>query len=222
MTRELRIELLPQKAASVNVNCYLAYDEVSGEAAVIDPGGQADNVLRLLEVRGVFPRYIILTHGHFDHIMCTAELHRMTGAPVCMNRADEAFITDPVLNAAACSGVGSIEPFTVNRYLADGDQVLLGESCLSVLETPGHTPGGISLYAPGCLICGDTILKGTTGRMDLPGADPELIRETILRKIFTLPDSTVILCGHNEATAVGYEKIHNDTANTRVSTKGTN
>lgn len=210
----LRIQALAQRAVSVSVNCYLVFDEASGEAAVIDPGGQAENVCSLLKDQGCSLKYIILTHGHFDHIMCTAELRRRTGAPICMSMADEAFIGDPVLNAADFAKVRPVEAFAVDRYLNEGDRVFLGRSFLAVLETPGHTPGGISLYTPGYLLCGDTILKGTTGRMDLPGADPVLIRKTIREKIYTLPNDTIILCGHNEATTVGYEKKNNDTVRT--------
>ena len=207
----LRIQVLAQRTVSVGVNCYLVFDEASGEAAVIDPGGQAENVCDMLNDQGCALKYIILTHGHFDHIMCTAELSRRTGAPICMSMADEDFIGDSVLNAADFAKVNPVKPFAVDRYLNEGDRVFLGRSFLTVMETPGHTPGGISLYTPGYLLCGDTILKGTTGRMDLPGADPYLIRKTIQEKIYALPNDTIILCGHNETTTVGYEKKNNDT-----------
>ena len=211
----LRIQALAQRTVSVSVNCYLVFDEASGESAVVDPGGQVENVCDLLKDQSCSLKYIILTHGHFDHIMCSAELSRRTGAPICMSMADEAFIWDSTLNAADFAKVRPVEPFGIDRYLNEGDRVFLGRSFLTVLETPGHTPGGISLYTPGYLICRDTILRGTTGRMDLPGADPGLIRKTIREKIYTLPNDTIILCGHNAATTVGYEKKNNDTVRTQ-------
>ncbi len=205
----LRIQLLPQRTEPVSVNCYLVFDEASGEAAVVDPGGQVENVCRLLMEQRCTLAYIILTHGHFDHIMCASELHRLTGAPICMNAGDEAFIWDSSLNASDFAKSAPVEPFKIDIYLREGDRILLGRGYLTVLETPGHTPGGISLYTPGYLICGDTILKGTTGRMDLPGADPDLIRKTICEKIFTLPGDTLLLCGHHASTSVAYEKQNN-------------
>ena len=217
----LRIQALAQRSASVSVNCYLVFDEATGEAAVIDPGGQAENVCSLLKAQSCSLKYIILTHGQFDHIMCTAELSRITGAPICMNIADEAFIRDSHLNAADFVKIRPIEPFSIDKYLNEGDRVFLGKSFLTVLETPGHTPGGISLYMPGYLICGDTILRGTTGRMDLPGADPGLIRQTIREKIFALPNDTIIFCGHNASTTVSYEKENNNAASTQALMKGT-
>lgn len=205
----LRIQLLPQRSEPVSVNCYLVFDEASGEACVIDPGGQAENICRLLTEQCCFATSIVLTHGHFDHIMCVSNLHRTTGAPICMSAADEAFIRDPALNASDFAGAAPVRPFSIDRYLREGDRINLGRSFLTVLETPGHTPGGLSLYTPGYLICGDTILKGSTGRMDLPGADLDLIRKTIREKIFTLPNDTIILCGHHASTSVGYEKKNN-------------
>ena len=207
----LRIIPFKQQSARVSVNTYLVFDESSGEAAVIDPGGQCLNVLALLQSQKLQLKYIVLTHGHFDHIMCTAELKRETHASVCMNANDESFIGDSELNAANLVKISPIEPFSVDVYLEDGDRVRLGRSYLTVLATPGHTPGSISLYTPGNLICGDTLMRGTTGRMDLPGADMPQICRSIREKIFTLPGDTVVYCGHYAPTTVAYEREHNDT-----------
>ena len=207
----LRITPFAQKSAMVSVNSYLVFDEATGEAAVIDPGGVCPNVIALLRQQKLRLKYTVLTHGHFDHIMCAAELKEKTNALICMNAADEAFITDSDLNAANFVGIGPIEPFAIDVYLRDGDRVKLGQSYLTVLETPGHTPGSISLYTPGSLLCGDTILRGTIGRMDLPGADTDEICRSIREKIFTLPGDNVIYCGHNANTTVAYEKENNDT-----------
>lgn len=205
----LRIKHLPQRSATVRVNCYLVFDEATGEAAVIDPGGQAGNITDALKEYRLYLKYIVLTHGHFDHILCTAKLKSVTQALICMNSADEPFISDSDLNAVNFSKVSPVPPFAIDIYLRDGDRIFLGKNYLSVLETPGHTPGELSLYTPGHLICGDTLLRGTMGRMDLPGADEALARKSVMEKVFTLPGDTIIHCGHNEPSTVEYEKQHN-------------
>jgi len=205
----LRIKHLPQKSASVRVNCYLVFDEATGEAAVIDPGGQACTITGALDEYRLYLKYIVLTHGHFDHILCTAQLKSITHALICMSKADEPFVTDSNLNAVNFSKASPVTPFAIDLYLREGDRLYLGRNYLSVIETPGHTPGELSLYTPGHLICGDSLLRGTMGRMDLPGADETLARKSVSEKIFTLPNDTIIHCGHNEPSSVAYEKHHN-------------
>lgn len=206
----LEITKLVQRSGPVSVNCYFLRDTECPDALVIDPGGEAGNIVERL-VSGVMRlKYIVLTHGHFDHIMCTAELRRLTGAQICMSAADEAFICDSKLNAADFAKAAPVELFTIDRYLAEGNTLDIGDVRLQVIETPGHTPGELSLYTPGSLFCGDTILRGTTGRMDLAGADRLLAAESIRRKIFPLPYSTTIYCGHGPESSVAYEKAHND------------
>ena len=193
---------LIQRSAMVTVNCYIVFDPDTAQTLVIDPGGEPERLCRVLHEHGLTLKYIVLTHGHFDNIMCTAELKRCTGAVVCMNQKDEFFIRDSEYNAVNYSRVDPIEPFEVERYLYDGDIIDLGDKRVKVIATPGHTPGGISLYIPGSLFCGDAVLRGTTGRMDLAGADLQLLIDSISKKIFTLPEDTVIHCGHHECTTV--------------------
>ena len=205
----LGITQLNVLSAMVHVNCFLLFDPGSGEAAVIDPGGGSGEVLAGLAGRGLRLKYIVLTHGHFDHTMSTAELKRATGARVCMHRGDLGLKDDPEQNATRFVGIGNIEPFDVDVFLEDGSELALGGHRLKVLHTPGHTPGEISMYIPGALFCGDTVLRGTTGRLDLPGADAALAAASVREKVLTLPRDTVLYCGHGENSTVSWEAAHN-------------
>lgn len=208
----INISQVTMLSSTIRVNTYLVSDGVSGEAMIVDPGGDVPRLLHMLEDRKLRLRWIVVTHGHFDHMVGVAELRKKTGAPVCMDPTDEPFIRNSDINAANFARVPPIVPFPIDFPLTEGTVLPLGKSELTVLQTPGHTPGEISLYTPGHLLCGDTILKGTTGRMDLYGADLDLCRRSIEEKILPLPADTIIYCGHNEQSSVAYEREHNDTA----------
>ncbi len=207
---KIQIQHFVQRSEPVTVNCYLLSDPMSQEALVIDPGGDAGRIVEALNSAGWRLKYIVLTHGHFDHTMCTAELACRTGAQVCMSEKDLRFVYDSNLNAANFAGAAPVAYFPVDIFLRDGDKLPLGQEALAVLETPGHTPGELSLYVPGHLFCGDTILRGTTGRMDLPGADPQLAAQAIAEKIFVLPDDTILHCGHGMCSSIAYERANNN------------
>jgi glyoxylase-like metal-dependent hydrolase (beta-lactamase superfamily II) len=196
-------------AGPVRVNGYLLYDPHSREAAIIDPGGEPEYILKELADQNLTLKYILLTHGHFDHISGTQWLREKTGAQICMNPLDERFITDSEWNASDFVKTSPVPVFKIEHNLKDGDELYLGEQKLHILETPGHTPGELSIYIPEHLFCGDTILKGEIGRWDLPGADVPTSIESVRNKIFSLPEETMIHCGHGEDSTVKYEKEHN-------------
>lgn len=208
----LRVLPLALRSAAVRVNGFLLWDVPSGAAMVIDPGGQPELILDLLAERGLRLAYIALTHGHFDHILGTAELAKKTGARVCMHRGDLDFITDSRLNVSELCGAGPVTPFAVDLFLTEGLRLPLGGESAEVLETPGHTPGSVSLYAARRVFCGDAVLRGTTGRMDLPLADPVLAAVSVREKLLTLPEDTVVCCGHGQPSTVSYERANNTAA----------
>lgn len=197
-------------AGIVHMNSSLLYDSVTGEAMVIDPGGEADKICGYIGKKKLKLKYIVVTHGHFDHIMAVSELAAKTGAQVCMNRKEEFFIYDSQWNAVYVRNLPPVTPFRVDLYLKDGDRLMLGSQTIKVLEIPGHTPGHLAYYIDGHLFSGDTILKGTTGRMDLQGADIQMISRSIREKLFLFPDDTIVHCGHGEETTIGYERMNND------------
>lgn len=206
----LQIECLKLKTKAVNVNCCVIYEQSSKSAIVVDPAGECDKLCAFLKEKKLSLKYIVLTHGHLDHTMCTAELKSKTGAAVCMNAGDEIIVRDPEKNAARIIGIENTADFKIDIYATDGMTLNIGSEEVTIIETPGHTPGSISLYCQGNLICGDAILAGGLGRTDLFAADMNRACHTVIDKIFSLPDNTVLYCGHGEPTSVAAEKTGNE------------
>jgi glyoxylase-like metal-dependent hydrolase (beta-lactamase superfamily II) len=167
-------------------NTYLLTCRKTGDCVVIDAPGEAEKILTRL--KGHHPRYILITHGHMDHVDGLAELKSSLNIPVAAHAADA-----PVL------------PLPLDRVLQDGDVVSFGALQLQVLHTPGHTPGSLCFLTGRFLIAGDTLFPGGPGHTRSP-EDFQQIIEVITRKIFNLPDETLVYPGHGEATIVGKEK----------------
>lgn len=192
------------------VNCYLVGDEASGEAVVIDPGGDADRVLALLQENNLRLTRIINTHAHFDHTGGNADLAKATGAGVWIHPAEKGMLTGTSAMALTF-GIRSEKSPEAQGLLQDGDVVPVGGIALEVLHTPGHSPGGICLKVRGqdIVIAGDTLFQFSIGRTDFPGADHATLLHSIKTKLFPLGDNCQVYPGHGPPTLIGREKKFN-------------
>jgi glyoxylase-like metal-dependent hydrolase (beta-lactamase superfamily II) len=189
-------------------NCYLVADPETGEAAMVDPGEDSDAFLAELDRRGWRLTAIWLTHAHLDHVVGVGAVHQATGAPIWLHPADRP-LYQQMPQQGLWFGMRLPPPPPPQHELADGQQLRVGGVSFAVVETPGHSPGSVSLVGPGVVLSGDALFAGSIGRTDLPGGDyPTLIR-SIRDRLLTLPDDTVVLSGHGPETTIGRERATN-------------
>lgn len=189
-------------------NCYIIMCEDTKEAMIVDLGGEPEEIVKKSKELDFKIKFIVLTHGHGDHIAGIPELLNVISCPVYIHEKDEEMILDPKLNLTAVMSTGriSIKP---DRLLKDGDILRIGNLEIEVIHTPGHTMGGISLKIENYLITGDTLFKGSIGRTDLHGGSYEAIIDSVNNKLLRYSDDVIILPGHGPATNVGLEKRTN-------------
>ncbi len=200
------LETLP--TGPLQVNCYVLGCEATRKAVVIDPGGDADQILRLLQKHQLQLQMVINTHGHFDHIGGNLQLIEATGAELVLHAADSPLLERAAEHAAAF-GLSATQSPAPQRQLQGGERLQVGELLLEVIHTPGHTPGGICLLVEGQLFVGDTLFAGSIGRTDLPGGDHQQLIKSIREGLLPLPETTVAHPGHGPATTIGREKLSN-------------
>jgi glyoxylase-like metal-dependent hydrolase (beta-lactamase superfamily II) len=190
-------------------NTWLVADDATGDALVLDPGGETTRVLGLAQPDFRIGR-IVATHGHVDHVFGAEELARRTGATFHIHAGDEPFLRALPTQAAGL-GFGAARAPTVAGWLADGDVLAVGGHEARVLHTPGHSPGGVSLWFPGerLLFTGDTLFAGSVGRTDLPGGDGESLLRSIREKLYPLGDDVRFLPGHGPGSTLGEERRRN-------------
>jgi len=179
----------------MGVCCYLVGCEETGEGLVIDPGGDEEEILAAAQEMGMRIRLIVATHGHPDHVCGNRRLKEATAGEIVMHQADAEFFSRPeVENYFSMLGLPPSPP--PDRTVTHGDTLSVGTVSLSVLHTPGHTPGGICLYSPPHLFTGDTLFVGGVGRTDFPGGDARELLSSIQERLLTLPAETIVWPGH--------------------------
>jgi len=180
---------------SMAVCCYVVGCEETKKCGIIDPGGNEEKILAYCRGEGLSVEAILCTHGHLDHVCGNAVIQNATGAPIVMHAADAEFFARPeIIDYFSMLGLPASPP--VNRTVIDGEEIVIGALTLTVLHTPGHTPGGICLYAVPHLFTGDTLFVEGVGRTDSPGGDTNKMLASIKEKILSLPDETVVWPGH--------------------------
>jgi len=207
------MEIHTFELGSFAVSAYVVV--AGGEAMIVDAPEGADEIIGFCDRQGLVPRVLVNTHGHADHIHANAAMKKhWPGLAIAVGAGDAAMLQSPMKNLSALL-MSWIKSPKADRLLAEGDTVEVGPEKFRVLATPGHTPGGISLYCPeaadgrGAVFTGDALFAGGIGRTDFPGGDYRLLLASIRERLLALPPETVVYPGHGPASTVGQESRTN-------------
>lgn len=192
----------------LQANCYIAGCPDTHQALIIDPGGDGDRILSAVEAERLTVAAVVNTHGHFDHVGGNKHIKKATGADLMIHRLDAPLIKHIEQTALAWQMHTDASP-EPDRLLEDNDTIMCGNIQFKVIHTPGHTPGGISLYADNAVFVGDTLFAGSIGRSDLPGGSFDTLIQSIQTRLFSLPDEVVVYSGHMNSSTIGREKRTN-------------
>jgi glyoxylase-like metal-dependent hydrolase (beta-lactamase superfamily II) len=199
------------QVGNMAVFAYLVGDPITGDGLVIDPADNAEGIIAEARQNKIRINYIVNTHGHVDHIGGNAEMQKLTGAKIIVHEGDASMLTSTPATILRMFGARQSPPPDI--MVKDGDTIDIGNVSLKVIHTPGHSPGGMSLYTPGFVFTGDTLFVEAVGRTDLPGGSWQIMYKAIQEKLFTLPEETKVMPGHNygrtPTSTIGHEKMHN-------------
>ncbi|MFO7971280.1 MAG: MBL fold metallo-hydrolase [Desulfobacterales bacterium] len=195
MTTKTIIKQIP--LGPFQVMTYLVACSHTREAVIIDPAGEEDKILALIQTHGFKVKYILNTHGHSDHVLGNPKLKEVFNVPVCMHEADDRFFSDPAVREKSSKELGLPPPDPADIRLKNEDIVEVGTLNIQVIHTPGHTPGSVCYLVDGNLFCGDTLFVGAVGRTDLIGGSFETLLESLEKKLIALPKETIVWPGHN-------------------------
>ena len=194
----------------VRTNCYIVYTEDTKKAVIIDPAADSRRIMGELSALGVTPEAVLLTHGHFDHMLAADSLRNDYHIPVCVHKADAELLRHPNLNCSE-QFLHMAYAISADEELEDGQNLRFLDGALTVISTPGHTEGSCCYYAKSenILFSGDTLFQGSVGRTDLPTGRAAQLTNSIREKLFVLSEDTLVLSGHGDQTTIGEEKQYN-------------
>jgi hydroxyacylglutathione hydrolase len=202
------VKILSRTVGAFQENSYLVIDETTGDAVLIDPGDEGEELIALVESSGATLRAVWLTHAHLDHIgAISAVRRRFSDVPVHLHVLDRP-VYDSASFFAESYDVPFEQPDAPDVEIADGDIMRVGTLAFKVIHAPGHSPGHVVFYGHGVLLGGDVLFAGSVGRTDLPMADPLHMQET-LNTVSALPPDTVVHPGHGQSTTIG-EELHSN------------
>lgn len=186
-------------------NCYLVWDEKTKETIIIDPADDADYIIRRIQDLKLKPKLILATHGHFDHVLAIPELKLAFGIPFWLHQADLFLLKRSRETARFFTQQEADPPLMPNKFIKENDKIKFGKEKLEVIETPGHSPGGVSFLGRGVVFGGDTLFNQGIGRYDFSYASRKDLFNSI-KKLFKLPDETIVYPGHGPETTIKDEK----------------
>ncbi len=197
----------------VATNCYLVYNEQTKAAVVIDPADNSEYIIDKCSSLGIVPNAVLLTHGHFDHILAAKDVAREYGCKIYAGRDEEALLLDPAKNMTGAWGMPQLS-LQADVLVRDKEVLNLLGFEWEVLFTPGHTAGSVCYYigSDGVLFSGDTLFADSLGRTDLPTGSSSVIVKSILERLLVLPEDTMVYPGHGDPTTIGHEQQYNPVA----------
>ena len=191
-------------------NCYIVGSSATKQGMIIDPGADAETILRTVQQTGLSISLIVITHAHMDHVGALRAVQARTNAQFAVHEAEKGFVFSAPMRMLTSVGLTPFKsPPKPDRLLKDGDRIDIGDLHFEVLYTPGHSSGGICLSGHGVVFSGDTLFNFGIGRSDFPGCSHERLMKSIREKLMVLPDETIVYPGHGPATTIGDERRGN-------------